>query len=158
MPLPPPKKRKHSELSVATARTRHLVPHQFRPGRSGNPEGFGGARREQYEEIARIAISGAPEELRNLQRMARESTDERVRVMASKTFLEFVPRSVLERIAEAEFAPSSQRSPAEIAELLAWANSPEVREWLARRLSSNGLAAPIDVNPGEPEDSFGCGS
>jgi hypothetical protein len=70
MPYPPRPPRKHPNLSVAEARTRHLVPYQFRPGQSGNPDGMSREARELYLEAKGLLHQAGPLAIRRLIRLA----------------------------------------------------------------------------------------
>lgn len=57
MPYPPRRPRKHANREEARkASNAALVPHQFKPGQSGNPAGFPQGRREQLELIAKVVM------------------------------------------------------------------------------------------------------
>jgi hypothetical protein len=93
VPYPPKPPRKHRTPEEARAASnKALVPHQFRPGESGNPAGFPHGRREQLEMIEQLARQAAPEAIGILQAMARHSEDDRVRTMAATKLLEFLPK------------------------------------------------------------------
>jgi len=107
-----------------------LVPFQYRLGESGNPQGFPRSRREQLELIEAAARAASPEMIEILKSMARHSADERVRVMAAKTVLEFVPRQKEYDLDEEERRESEQwrrlsaeAQVAKLRELIEWAAS-----------------------------------
>jgi hypothetical protein len=150
VPYPPRPQRKHPDLTPSEARTRHLQPYKWQPGESGNAMGFPKSRREQLELIEAAAREKSLRMVEILSEMAESSEDERVRVMAAKTLLEYLPKPAPEPV---DSAPV-QRSPQELAELLEWAASAAAREWLAKRL--NGHAPLIEsAVAGEDEQQVG---
>ena len=96
-----------------------LQPHHYKPGQSGNPQGFPRSRREQLETIERLAREASPEMIEILQEMARHSEDDRVRTMAATKLLEFLPKVKEDSAGEGSFAAKLEKmSPRELREWL----------------------------------------
>ena len=120
MPYPPRPPRKHASLEEArAARSKAIEPYRWKPGQSGNPQGFPRSRREQLETIERLAREASPEMIEILQEMARHSEDDRVRTMAATKLLEFLPKVKEDSAGEGSFAAKLEKmSPRELREWL----------------------------------------
>jgi len=70
MPYPRKSPRKHPNLSVAEARSQHLVPYRFQPGQSGNPDGMSKEVRELYLEARGLLHQAGPLAIRRLMMLA----------------------------------------------------------------------------------------
>src|SRR5215831_13093533 len=88
MPWPPPRGRKCPQLTAEEARSRALVPYRWKPGQSGNPEGFPRSRREQMAACDEAALAVVPAAIVTLTELMQNSEDDRVKTRCAELLLE----------------------------------------------------------------------